>query len=246
MAISRLLYQTLWFIAIQPLIPFLNSCWTLLSMSHFDISSDQIIDLPKGKLVTLKTYLAMPVLPQSEDPSLPDGLHLELLGAENHQRYRALFAHVGENWLWFSRLLLDDEALQRELNQGDRQAFAVVRTNQPKQKSLDIGLFEIHHGTGTHPDPQNESELAFLGLEMNERGLGLGPILVRKALYAAYKTGAKRLTLNTCQLDDPRALGFYQKIGFKVEKLTLEILTDPRHLGLYPEKSASHIPLVPL
>ena len=43
-------------------------------MSHFDISIDQIIDLPKGKLVTLKTYLAMPVLPQSEDPSLPDGL----------------------------------------------------------------------------------------------------------------------------------------------------------------------------
>lgn len=215
-------------------------------MPHFDISKDQIVDLPKGKLVTLKTYLAMPVLPQSEDPSLPDGLHLEPLGAENHQRYRALFAHVGENWLWFSRLLLDDEALQRELKQGGRQAFAVVRTDHPRQKSRDIGLFEIHHGTGTHPAPRNESELAFLGLEMNERGMGLGSILIRKALHAARVAGATRLTLNTCQLDDPRALRFYQKMGFTVEKLALEILTDPRHLGLYPVKSAPHIPLAPL
>lgn len=215
-------------------------------MSHFDISSDQIIDLPKGKLATLKTYLAMPVLPQCEAPPLPDGLHLELLGAENHQRYRALFAHVGENWLWFSRLLLDDEALQHELKQGGRQAFAVVRTDQPRQKSRDIGLFEIHHGTGAHPDPQNESELAFLGLDMNERAMGLGSILIRKALHAAKVAGAKRLTLNTCQLDDPRALGFYQKMGFTVEKLALEILTDPRHLRLSPKKSAPHIPLAPL
>ena len=215
-------------------------------MSHFDISTDQIIDLPKGKLVTLKTYLAMPVLPQSEDPSLPDGLHLELLGAENHHRYRALFAHVGENWLWFSRLLLDDEALQHELTHSGRQAFAVVRTDQREQKRRDVGLFEIHHATGAQPDPHTESELAFLGLDMNERGLGLGPLLIRKALYAAYKTGAERFTLNTCQLDDPRALGFYLKMGFTVEKLALEILTDPRHLGLYPKHSAPHIPLAPL
>jgi ribosomal protein S18 acetylase RimI-like enzyme len=208
--------------------------------------ADQILDLPKGKLATLKTYLAMPVPPQIEDRPLPAGLHLEPLNAKDHARYRSLFAKIGENWLWFSRLLLDEAGLQKELACSGHHAYALVRTNPQNGMKCDVGLFEIHHTTGSHPNARTESELAFLGLAMRERGLGLGPVLIRKALHAACLEGATRLTVNTCQLDDPRALGFYQKMGFRIEKLALEILTDPRHLGLYPKDSAPHIPLAPL
>lgn len=213
--------------------------------SAFNDFADQIIDLPKGKLVTLKTYLSMPVPHQSDDAALPEGFHLEPLGTKDHVRYRALFAQVGENWLWFSRLLLDDAGLQNELGRKGHHAYALVKTDRQSQKHRDVGLFEIHHATGGQPNPSNESELAFLGLDLDIRGLGLGPLLIRKALHAAHLKGAKRLCLNTCQLDDPRALEFYQKMGFKVEKLALEILTDPRHLGLYRKDTAPHIALAP-
>lgn len=214
--------------------------------SPFHDFADQILDLPKGKLATLKIYLGMPVPLQTDDPALPDNFHLEPLEAKDHARYRAVFAKVGENWLWFSRLLLDETRLQHELARKGRNAYALVRRNPQNLMFDDVGLFEIHHGTGVAPNTTDESELAFLGLGMSERGLGLGPVLIQKALHAARMHGAKRLTLNTCQLDDPRALGFYQKMGFTVEKLALEILTDPRHLGLYPHDSAPHIPLAPL
>ena len=202
--------------------------------------ADQIIDLPKGKLVTLKTYLSMPVGDDSADIPLPDGYALQRLGASDHARYRALFAKVGENWLLFSRLLLKDAALEKVLSQPHCHAHALTYGGE------DIGLFELQHQTGPQDHPETETDLAFLGLAMAARGRGLGTCLVRKAQHLARLKRAQRLTINTCQLDDPRALGFYQRMGFRVEKLALEILTDPRHLGLYPKESAPHIALCPL
>ena len=214
--------------------------WLTMPASDFHSFADQIIDLPKGKLVTLKTYLSMPVSLESRDAPLPDGYAMERLGASDHARYRALFAKVGENWLWFSRLLLKDAALQKALSDPHCHAHALTYGGE------DIGLFELQHHTGPHDHPETETDLAFLGLDMAARGRGLGSCLVRKAHHHARLKGARRLTINTCQLDDPRALGFYQKMGFSVEKLALEILTDPRHLGLYPKESAPHIALSPL
>lgn len=208
--------------------------------SDFHSFADQIIDLPKGKLVTLKTYLGMPVSHESMDIPLPDGYALERLDASDYARYRALFAKVGQNWLWFSRLLLKDAQLQQALSHPDCHAHVLTYGGK------DVALFELHHNKGPHDHPETETDLAFLGLAMAERGRGLGSCLVRKAHYQARLNGAQKLTINTCQLDDPRALGFYQKMGFSVEKLALEILTDPRHLGLYPKESAPHIPLSPL
>ena len=208
--------------------------------SAFDYFADQIIDLPKGKLVTLKTYLAMPLSNESTDSQLPAEVTLERLDQTDFVRYRAIFAKVGENWLWFSRLLLNDSQLMQALSNPHCHAYVLTQAGE------DIGLFELHHQTGPQEHPEKASELAFLGLAMPVRGRGLGPLLVRKAQYWARQHGAQRLTINTCQLDDPRALGFYQKMGFVVEKLALEILTDPRHLGLYPHESAPHIALSPL
>jgi ribosomal protein S18 acetylase RimI-like enzyme len=189
--------------------------------------------------VTLKTYLSMPVSDECADAALPDGYALKRLYASDYARYRALFAKVGQNWLWFSRLLLKDAQLQQALNHPHCHAHVVTYGGE------DIGLFELQHHTGPLDCPETESDLAFLGLDMAARGRGLGTCLLRMAHHQAKLNGAQKLTINTCQLDDPRALGFYQKMGFSVEKLALEILTDPRHLGLYPKESAPHIALSP-
>ena len=135
---------------------------------------------------------------------------------------------------------MDDGQLAQALANPHCHAYALTKAGE------DIGLFELQHHSGPQPHPERATELAFLGLAMPIRGRGLGVLLVRKAHYLAQEQGARRLTINTCQLDDPRALGFYQRMGFVVEKLALEILTDPRHLGLYPAESAPHIALSPL
>ena len=206
------------------------------SFNNFD---DQIIDLPSGKLATLKTYLKMSLKSGLTDCPLPGGFTFERLNGSDLCRYRTIFTKVGQNWLWFSRLLLDDSQLAQLLNNPLCHAHALV------YKGHSIGLFEIHHQTSETENASKTSDLAFLGLDMPMRGQGLGRILVQKAKYLAQIHGSETLTVNTCQLDDPRALGFYQKMGFKIEKLALEILNDPRHLGLYPPESAPHIALSP-
>ena len=209
-----------------------------MSHSPINLMDNQILDLPKGQLVTLKTYLSMPIQTVSEPLALPSGFVLSPLLASELARYRTLFSTVGQNWLWFSRLLMDDPHLFEELNQPSRQIFAL------QAQGRDCGLLELFHETAANrSDPT--TDLAFLGLDLSLRGQGLGTILVRHAIQLAAQQGATRLSVNTCQLDDPLALGFYQARGFQIDKLALEILTDPRHLGLYPKSSAPHIPLSP-
>jgi hypothetical protein len=53
-----------------------------------------------------------------------------------------------------------------------------------------------------------------------------------------------RIIVHTCQMDDPRALGFYRASGFVPYQLALEVMDDPRAIGLYPADCAPQIPLL--
>ena len=58
-------------------------------------------------------------------------------------------------------------------------------------------------------------ELAYFGLVPQVLGQGLGSFLLRSAVVMAWdRTGTRRMTVNTCTLDHPRALGLYQRHGF--------------------------------
>ena len=58
-------------------------------------------------------------------------------------------------------------------------------------------------------------DLAFLGLVPDAVGKGLGTWILQTAVHMLWdREGVKKLTVNTCTLDHPRALAHYQRNGF--------------------------------
>lgn len=59
-------------------------------------------------------------------------------------------------------------------------------------------------------------DLAYFGLVPQGIGRGLGHWLLATAIDSGWDCpGTERMTVNTCTLDHPRALGLYQKMGFR-------------------------------
>ncbi|MFK7942927.1 MAG: GNAT family N-acetyltransferase [Paracoccaceae bacterium] len=59
-------------------------------------------------------------------------------------------------------------------------------------------------------------DLAYFGLMPQAIGRGLGGWFLGAAIDTGWdRPGTDRMTVNTCTLDHPRALGLYQKMGFR-------------------------------
>jgi GNAT superfamily N-acetyltransferase len=85
------------------------------------------------------------------------------------------------------------------------------------------GFFEIDARTA--PASTN---IAYFGLTGDFIGKGLGKFFLDCAIVAAWATGPKRVTVNTCTLDHPRALGLYQAAGFQIIERRHRRILDPR------------------
>lgn len=121
--------------------------------------------------------------------------------------YRFLFEQVGRPWKWFSRTLLGDEDLADIIHDDAVEVFVLYHDGSP------AGYFELDFRSS--PDV----EILFIGLIGENVGNGLGKFLLASALERAWHGQDKdikttRVHLQTCTLDHPRALGFYQKMGF--------------------------------
>jgi GNAT superfamily N-acetyltransferase len=81
---------------------------------------------------------------------------------------------------------------------------------------------------------RGEIELAYLGLRPDFIGHGLGLYLLSWAVDAAWSHEPDRLWVHTCNLDHPRALGLYQRVGFQVFHQERTKIDDPRATGLLP------------
>ena len=76
-------------------------------------------------------------------------------------------------------------------------------------------------------------DLAYFGLVPQATGRRLGPWLLGTAIRAGWdRPGVERLTVNTCTLDHPAALGLYQRFGFVpvARETRTRVLTRPRAL----------------
>jgi GNAT superfamily N-acetyltransferase len=189
-------------------------------------------DLSPGHLAALTTYLRhdLEVLPPA--PVWPEGLRLEPLGGADASRYRALFRAIGTEWLWFGRLRLAEAALEAVLVHPQNQVLALA------DGAGDLGLLELDLREGQEP------ELAYFGLVPGRIGQGLGRLLIAEALHRASAFGASSLMVHTCSLDDPRALGFYQRAGFRPYRRAIEVFLDPRLDGTLPREAAAHLPII--
>ena len=189
-------------------------------------------DLPKGKLANVATCLEMKSAVLQSKLSWPDGMSLRRLGSNDVAAYHDIFRLVGQNFLWFSRLILPDVELKVILIDPDVEAFVLERNGQP------LGLLDLDFRK--RPD----CELAFFGLVPQAVGGGLGKLLMAEAVTRAFARPIARFWVHTCSNDHPKALPFYMKAGFKPYKRLIEVHDDPRLSGHLPLASANQVPLL--
>jgi GNAT superfamily N-acetyltransferase len=187
--------------------------------------------LPASELAAVVTYLEMRERPAIEVP--PSTLDLHRLTNPDPAKYRDLFRLVGSPWLWFSRLIMDEEQLAAIIQHPGIELFAVRDGN-----GRDVGMLELDFRDA------GECELAFVGLIPELSGLGHGKWLLDEAVRRAWRDGVSRVHVHTCTLDHPAALSAYRRAGFVPYKRAVERFPDPRLLGVLPADSAPQAPLL--
>lgn len=192
--------------------------------------ADGYTDLPPGKIAAVVTYLEMRAAP-SPPAGPPQGWSLAPIGGDL-ARYRRLYREVGEPWLWSSRVLTADAALQEILDDPQVEALAL------HADGADIGLLELDFRVA------GECELAFLGVVPGAIGNGAGRFLMSAAIQRAFARPVARFWLHTCTLDHPGALAFYLRSGFRAYKRAVEVFDDPRLTGHMPREAAPQAPVI--
>jgi GNAT superfamily N-acetyltransferase len=187
--------------------------------------------LPNSELAAVVTYLEMRERPQTEVP--PSTLDLQPIPNPTADRYRELFRLVGAPWLWFSRLVLDDDKLGAIIGDPQVELYVALDGN-----GRDIGMLELDFRE------EGQCELAFVGLVPDLSGLGHGRWLLAEAVDRAWRDGIDRVHVHTCSLDHPAALSAYRRAGFTAYKRAVERFPDPRLLGILPKESAPQVPLL--
>lgn len=187
--------------------------------------------LPDGELAAVVTYLEMRERPAGDVP--PSTLDLRPMEKPSLDAYRKLFRLVGEPWLWFSRLILDDDKLAAIVHDPKVELYVALDGN-----GRDVGMLELDFRTA------GECELAFVGLIPDLAGLGHGKWLLAEAVARAWRDGIGRVHVHTCTLDHPAALAAYRRAGFVPYKRSIERFPDPRLLGILPRDSAPQIPVL--
>ena len=77
-------------------------------------------------------------------------------------------------------------------------------------------------------------DLAYFGLMPEFIGRGLGAHLLTAAIENAWRHDPEKLTVNTNNLDHPKALPLYQRLGFRPVRQEAQEVDDPRLSGLIP------------
>jgi GNAT superfamily N-acetyltransferase len=186
--------------------------------------------VPPDQIATIVTALEMRAKPPLRP--LPDSpLRLAEWKQPDPDKYRALFRRVGTPWLWFSRLVMDEDRLAAIIRDPQVSVFAAV-----DPRGIEVGMLELDFRTA------GQVEIAYFGLVPELTGQGNGRWLMAQALGGAWLPGVERVWVHTCTLDHPGALGFYRHHGFVPYSRTIETFADPRLTGLLPADAAPQIP----
>jgi GNAT superfamily N-acetyltransferase len=184
--------------------------------------------LPPGHVGAVVTYLEMAERPAPRPlPASP--LRLEHWPDPEPERYRRLFRRVGQRWLWYSRLLMDEARLRSEMGE----VHAVL-----DPAGAEAGLLELDFRS------PGDCLIRFLGLVPELAGRGHGDWLFARTLALAWRPGVRKVSVNTCTLDHPAALPAYLKAGFTARSRAFESFLDPRLADVLPADCAPQLPVV--
>jgi len=192
---------------------------------------DGYSEVPPGKLAAVVTSLQMLRRPPYLKDPADSPWRLTPLDPDV-ESYRRLFRRVGSPWLWYSRLTMPRERLEKILRDPDNEVFALTLDEREE------GLLELDFRQA------GECELAFFGLTDVLQGRGAGRWLMNRAIERAWARDIRRLWVHTCTNDHPAALGFYLRSGFHAYARHVEVADDPRVTGICPPDSAPHVPII--
>jgi len=162
-----------------------------------------------------RTYLEMTSPGQLVPPrEAPVAARIERVEHCPPSFYRYLYVEVGRDWHWVDRLGWDDETIRAHLGQASVTLWVLWVSGAPagwfELKGNDDGSVEIDH----------------FGILPEFRRRGLGKHLLTAAVERGFDSGAGRVWLHTCTLDDPAALPNYVARGFrpfKEESYTVDL-----------------------
>jgi len=188
--------------------------------------------VPPGKIASVITSLEMFERPPLRPEQSSASWKLERIVHPAAQWYRDLFRRVGEAYLWLSRLRKSDAELREILDDERVEVYAF------KAGGKDEGILELDFR-----EPKT-CELAFFGVTAPFIGSGAGRWLMNRAIEIAWSHPIERFWVHTCTLDHPGAVEFYRRSGFRPFRRELEIVDDPRVLGLLPRTAAPNVPIL--
>ena len=163
---------------------------------------------------------------------LDDPLDLQRVQRPDLAEYRALFRRVGQDWLWYSRLVMSDADLRAILESPAVEVYILRRDGET------IGLLELDFRQ------EGQCELAFFGLVTDAIGKGAGRFLMDQAIAKAWAKPIQRFWVHTCTFDHPSAVDFYQRSGFRPYAFAVEVQSDPRLTGHLPRTVAPRVPVL--
>ncbi len=186
-----------------------------------------------GRIAAVVTHLEMREPPAMDGVPPLDGAAIDLVPDPGTTWYRDLFTRVGTlDWLWFSRLRMDDATLAEVIGSPSVEVHALVIGGRAE------GLMELDFRA------DRACELAFLGLTPAAQGKGLGRAMMAVGVERAFARGIDCLHVHTCTFDSPVALPFYIRSGFVPVRREVEVVDDPRLDGTVPPGAAPHVPVI--
>ncbi|MBK9747977.1 MAG: GNAT family N-acetyltransferase [Anaerolineae bacterium] len=142
-----------------------------------------------------------------------DGVEIRRLTTPDVPLYRRLYDGVGDALFWRDRRLMSDADLLAAITRPEVSIYVLY------VDGVVSGYFELER-------QGDDTEIAYFGLFPGSMGAGLGKHLLSAAIDQAWKDGAKRVYVHTCNLDSPAALPNYIKRGFEVYDVQRQLMPD--------------------
>ena len=162
--------------------------------------SDGYTDVPQGKIAAVVTSLEMLAQPRPRpDPPAPVWKLRRVVDPDLNW-FRDLHRRVGQDWLWFSRLMLSDDALAAIIHDCSIELYAL------EHRRRDEGLLELDFRQA------GVCELSFFGVTPGLIGKGAGRWLMNRALELAWSRPIRRFPperqRNSMPLQGPHSMCF--------------------------------------
>ncbi len=174
------------------------------------------------------TYLEMTAKPLPRTAPVPDGMRLAPWHEPAREDYRDLMHRIGADYLWYGRLSLSDGELDRRIGAAGVEMTCLWDGDTP------VGLAELKFDG-------DDAEVSFFGVAPTLVGTTGARALMSDAIERAWARPIKRMHLNTCTLDHPKALDFYRRSGFVEYDRAVQVARDPRLNGVLPTGAAPNI-----